>query len=146
VVDQLEPIIIKTSDKILNTMNPWCVHHHGESGLTKSCRESTITVEVAEAQVFKFLEAHTKSGQCPMAGNSIYMDRMFIAKYMPRVNAHLHYRNIDVSTIKELTRRWYPKEFFAAPRKQFKHRTLSDIQESIEELKYYRQAIFKNGE
>ena len=79
-----------------------------------------------------------------MGGNSIHMDRMFISKYLPKFHSHFHYRNVDVSSIKEVVKRWYPEEYYAAPKKRFEHRTLADIEDSIEELKYYRSAVFKS--
>lgn len=82
--------------------------------------------------------------ECPMAGNSIYMDRIFIAKQFPKFHSHFHYRNIDVSTIKELVRRWFPDEYSQTPKKKFSHRVLDDILDSIAELKYYRSAVFRD--
>ncbi|XP_023944437.2 probable oligoribonuclease [Bicyclus anynana] len=136
-------IIIHHPEEILSNMNQWCITQHGESGLTDACRESNVSVTEAENQILAFVKAHVPENKCSLGGNSIYMDRLFIQKYMPKLNNYLHYRIIDVSTIKELARRWYPKEYSRQPRKKFEHRCLSDIIESIEELKYYKQHIFK---
>lgn len=91
-----------------------------------------------------FLKIHTPEKKCPLGGNSVYIDRLFLRKYMPKVDNHLHYRIIDVSTIKELSRRWYQKEYSNMPIKKFSHRAVDDILESIEEMKYLRQNIFKS--
>lgn len=107
-------------------------------------RNSKITVQDAEEQVLKFLKNHVPAYRCPLGGNSVYMDRLFIRKYMPKLNSYLHYRIIDVSTIKELAKRWYSREYSRVPQKSFKHRSIDDIKESIDELRYYREHIFKN--
>ncbi|EYC28591.1 hypothetical protein Y032_0007g3303 [Ancylostoma ceylanicum] len=99
--------------------------------------------EVFSFKVLEFLEKETAKGECPLAGNSVSMDRCFINKYMPRLGEHLHYRTVDVSTIKELTKRWFPDEFVKAPPKRNTHRALDDIRESIQELQYYRSTVFK---
>ena len=149
-------------------MNEWCIEHHGGSGLTRACRESKISVAEAEELVLGLVAPLTLQGRSPLAGNTVSMDRRFLEKYMPRLAAHLHYRTVDVSTVKELARRWFPAHYEAAPRsallsllfplkgfsfppppssllprKQGGHRALDDIKESIEELKYYRRAVFK---
>ncbi|KAK6018028.1 oligoribonuclease domain protein, partial [Ostertagia ostertagi] len=93
--------------------------------------------------VLKFLEKVTVKGKCPLAGNSVHFDRRFISKYMPRLDEHLHYRIVDVSTVKELASRWFPDEYAIAISKRGTHRALDDIRESIEELRYYRSAIFR---
>ncbi|XP_050678875.1 oligoribonuclease, mitochondrial isoform X1 [Leptidea sinapis] len=136
-------IVIHQPDHILNSMNEWCKAHHGESGLTKQCKESRITLREAENQVLKFVASNVPEKCCPLGGNSVYMDRLFLRKYMPQLNNYLHYRNIDVSTIKELVKWWYPKEYSRVPNKKFAHRCLSDIMDSIEELKYYKHNVFK---
>lgn len=111
--------------------------------MTKASRNSKITLKDAEDQILTFVKAHVPENRCPLAGNSVYMDRLFIMKYMPRLNSYLHYRIIDVSTIKELAKRWHSSEYSRLPPKAFKHRAIDDIKESIEELKYYRENIFK---
>jgi len=140
-------IIIKVEDGILDTMNDWCREHHGASGLTAACKASKISLAEAEQTCLNLVKSVVpKARVAPLAGNSIHMDRMFLQKYMPEFLNYLHYRIIDVSSIKELARRWYPKEFATVPAKKGAHTALSDILESIEELRYYRQAIFKQQE
>jgi oligoribonuclease len=106
-------------------------------------RASTETEAEAEAAVLAFLGAHCQERTAPLAGNSIHQDRRFLRRYMQRVDAHLHYRNVDVSTVKELGRRWYPEAFAAAPAKASMHRAMDDIRESIAELRYYRASMFR---
>ncbi|XP_032516808.1 oligoribonuclease, mitochondrial isoform X2 [Danaus plexippus] len=139
-------IIIHQDDEVLNNMNQWCVTQHGESGLTEACRKSQITLTKAENDILNFVKSHVPEKLCPLGGNSVYMDRLFLQKYMPKLNNYLHYRIIDVSTIKELAKRWFPKEYSRIPTKKFEHRCLNDIKESVEELKYYRNNIFKVNE
>ncbi|CAH2084952.1 unnamed protein product [Euphydryas editha] len=136
-------IIIHQPDEILNAMNDWCIAQHGESGLTEASRKSNISVKEAENKILNFVKSYVPEKKCPLGGNSVYMDRLFLRKYMPNLNEYLHYRIIDVSTIKELAKRWYKKEYSRLPPKKFQHRCLSDIKESIEELKYYKENIFK---
>ncbi|KAL4707605.1 hypothetical protein ACJJTC_001650 [Scirpophaga incertulas] len=136
-------IVIHQSDDILDNMDQWCVAQHGQSGLTEASRKSTTSIADAEKQILDFVSAHVPKGRCPLGGNSVYMDKLFIKKYMPKLDSYLHYRLIDVSTIKELAKRWYSKEFSAIPNKKFSHRSLDDILETIQELKYYKENIFK---
>ncbi|XP_067618077.1 probable oligoribonuclease [Eurosta solidaginis] len=124
-------------------MDEWCKKHHHESGLIKKCLESDITPARSEELVLDYLKKHVPKGKCPLAGSTIYMDRSFLRHQMPAVNNYLHYRIIDVSSIKELCRRWTPDISNSAPRKRLLHRSLDDIQESIDELKYYREHFFK---
>ncbi|XP_041979845.1 oligoribonuclease, mitochondrial isoform X2 [Aricia agestis] len=135
-------VVIHQPREVLDQMGDWCKAHHGESGLTKDSLNSRISVEEAEKQILKFVSTHVPENRCPLAGNSVYMDRLFLYKYMPKFNSYLHYRIIDVSTVKELARRWCPKEYSNIPQKKFAHRGLSDIKESIEELKYYKDHVF----
>ncbi|KAJ8716494.1 hypothetical protein PYW07_003121 [Mythimna separata] len=137
-------IVINQPDSVLNEMNDWCVAQHGESGLTEASRKSNVSLKDAEKQVLDFVKTHAPEKKCPLGGNSVYMDRLFIRKYMPILDNYLHYRVIDVSTIKELAKRWYQKEFSLMPQKKFRHRSVDDILESIEELKYFKQHIFKS--
>ncbi|CAN7942942.1 unnamed protein product [Ixodes hexagonus] len=117
---------------------------YAQSGLTQACRESRVSVEEAEQQVLSVVSQLVPPDKCHLAGNTVYMDRLFLARYMPKLNSYLHYRIVDVSTIKELCRRWYPKEYWdALHTKTGSHRALADIKESIEELKFYRKNIFK---
>ena len=135
--------MIHQSDQVLNAMGDWCQKHHAKSGLTESVRQSKISLKECEETVHEFLVKHTKKGACPLAGNSVGQDAKFLEKYMPKITQHLHYRIIDVSTIKELTKRWYPEIAREAPKKRLSHRALDDIKESIEELKFYREKVFK---
>ncbi|KOB78796.1 Oligoribonuclease, mitochondrial, partial [Operophtera brumata] len=137
-------LIIHQPDNVLNGMDDWCVAQHGESGLTEASRKSNISLIDAENKVFDFLKTHIPEKKCPLGGNSVYMDRLFLRKYMPKIDQYLHYRIIDVSTIKELGRRWYQKEYSNMPRKKFSHRAVDDILESIDEMKYFRRNIFKS--
>jgi len=139
-------LIVHQPDEVLAAMDEWNTSHHGESGLTQRVRESTLDESAATAAVVQFLEEHTEKGKAPLAGNSVHQDRRFLARYMPEVEAWLHYRNIDVSTIKELALRWYPKQYAARPTKKGAHRAMDDLLESIEELKYYRSALFVPSE
>jgi len=136
-------IVIHHPDEVLTSMNEWCIDHHGKSGLTQRVRDSTISLEEAEDQVISFLKKWTPENKCPLAGNSVGQDARFLVKYMPKVMNHLHYRIVDVSTIKELSKRWYPNELEMQPKKKGAHRALDDIKESIEELVYYRKSVFK---
>lgn len=136
-------LVIHQPDEVLDRMNPWCVEQHGKTGLTVASRESTVSITMAETQLLSYVRQYTAPGQCPIAGNTIHEDKKFISKYLPELVNHFHYRIVDVSTIKELCRRWYPEEFKNAPKKNFAHRALDDIFESIAELQYYRKAIFK---
>ncbi len=116
---------------------------HEHSGLTTAVQASTTSLASAGDQVLAFLKEHApEPGTVPLCGNSIGTDRRFLAAYLPEINDHLHYRSVDVSTVKELCRRWYPEAFAAAPVKAGSHRALDDIKESVAELRYYRDAIF----
>jgi oligoribonuclease len=116
---------------------------HARSGLTEEVRASRVSVAEAEQQVLAYVREHVPDpGTVPLAGNSIATDRGFLARDMPELDGHLHYRMVDVSSIKELCRRWYPRIFFAKPEKGLAHRALADIQESIRELNFYRRTMF----
>jgi oligoribonuclease len=135
-------LVIKASPDQLAGMNEFVTQMHTASGLITEIPNG-ITVEAAEDAILAYLEsAGTVAGKSPLAGNSVSVDRNFIARDMPRLTEYLHYRTVDVSSIKELARRWYPKIYFAAPAKTGNHRALGDIQDSIEELKYYRGNVF----
>ncbi|KAM4546482.1 oligoribonuclease, mitochondrial-like isoform 2-T2 [Fundulus diaphanus] len=136
-------MIINQPDELLDRMSDWCKEHHGKSGLIQAVKNSKITLEQAEYEFLSFVRQHTPPGQCPLAGNSVHADKRFLDKYMPQFMYHLHYRIIDVSTIKELCRRWFPEEFRMVPHKTATHRASDDIKESIKELQYYRDSIFK---
>ncbi len=135
-------LVLHQPDAVLEAMDEWNTTHHGQSGLTKRARESTIDESQASTALLEFLAEHTKKKKAPLAGNSIHQDRRFVAGYLPDVEDWLHYRNVDVSTIKELARRWYPKLYAGRPTKKGSHRAMDDLMESIEELKYYRKALF----
>ncbi|XP_062374047.1 small fragment nuclease [Sardina pilchardus] len=136
-------LIINQPGELLDGMSEWCKTHHGNSGLTQAVRDSKISLQDAENEFLSFIKKYIPPRQCPLAGNSVHADKKFLDKYMPQFMSHLHYRIIDVSTVKELCRRWYPEEYKKAPSKKGSHRALDDIQESIEELKFYRSAVFK---
>lgn len=136
-------LVIHQPDEILNSMGEWCTEHHGESGLTEKVQKSPLSLKECENQVIEFVQEWTPKGKCPLAGNSVGQDGKFLEKYMPNFMAHLHYRIVDVSTVKELVKRWYPGDFSRVPKKKLAHRALDDILESIEELKYYRKEVFR---
>ncbi|XP_056644446.1 oligoribonuclease [Diorhabda sublineata] len=136
-------IIIHHTKETLDKMNDWCVKHHNKTGLVEACLNSKTDIKQAEDELLEFVQEHTIEKMSPIAGNSVYMDRIFLIKYMPKLNNYLHYRIIDVSTIKELCRRWNPSVFKQAPNKKFDHRALSDIRESVEELKFYKNHFLK---
>jgi oligoribonuclease len=116
---------------------------HAKSGLTDEVRRSTITMSEAEEQILAYVREHVPNPRtAPLCGNSIATDRGFLARDMPALDSHLHYRMIDVSSIKELCRRWYPRVYFGQPPKGLAHRALADIRESIRELEYYRRTVF----
>jgi len=133
---------IQQPESVLTTMDPWSQDQHGKSGLTQRCRISKVSLAEAEEKTLAFLRLHGVAQASPLCGNSIGQDRRFLHKYMPILNGFFHYRNVDVSTIKELVRRWYPT-LANAPEKRKTHYVLDDIRESIEELKHYRREIFK---
>ena len=139
-------VVIKATPEQLAGMNEVVTKMHTESGLITEIAEG-ISLEAAEDAIVAYLESTgTVPGKSPLAGNSVSVDRNFITRDMPRLTEYLHYRTVDVSSIKELARRWYPKIYFAAPAKTGNHRALGDIQDSIEELKYYRTSIFIDPE
>jgi oligoribonuclease len=133
---------IHQADNILDGMDEWNTNQHGKSGLTERVRNSSITTAKAEADTIDFLQQWVPAGKSPMAGNSICQDRRFLANYMPDLEKYFHYRNLDVSTIKELARRWQP-EILKGVKKSGAHLALDDIRDSIEELKHYRATFFK---
>lgn len=135
-------LVIYQEDPVLTAMDAWCTRQHGESGLTAAVQASKLSLAEAEAQTLEFIGRHCTAGSSPLCGNSIGHDRRFIIAHMPRLTAFLHYRSIDVSSVKELARRWYPEALAGAPAKGESHRALDDIRESIAELRYYRSQIF----
>jgi oligoribonuclease len=131
-------LAIHQPDLLLDQMNEWCTKVHGESGLTARVKASTVTEAMAEEQTLAFLSRYLQPNMSPICGNSVWQDRRFLNAYMQKLNAFFHYRMIDVSTIKELARRWRP-ELYASFTKETSHRALDDIRESIDELKFYRE-------
>ncbi len=129
-------------DAVLEAMDEWNRTHHGASGLVARVRASALSMAEAEALALDFIARHCPERTSPLCGNSIHQDRRFLSRYMPRLDAYLHYRNIDVSTLKELVRRWYPGGP-APPEKRHAHLALDDIRESIEELRFYRAHYFR---
>ena len=134
-------LVIHQPESVLDGMNDFVRGLHTKSGLLDRIRASTTSLEDAAAQTLAFLADHVEKGTAPLCGNSVWKDRQFLERYMPGVIGHLHYRVVDVSTIKELVRRWYPAEYHV-PKKREVHRALDDIRESIEELKWYRGKVF----
>ena len=135
-------VIIKPSQESLDQMVEFVRSMHEKSGLLDELASGTTLAE-AEEQVLAYIKEHCPDGsRPPLAGNTVATDRAFLARDMPGLESFLHYRIVDVSSIKELSRRWYPRAYFAAPTKRGNHRALADIQESIEELRYYREAVF----
>jgi oligoribonuclease len=136
-------LVVHQDDDVLALMDPFVVEMHTRSGLLEAIRSSTTTLEDAGAQTLAFIREHAPEPRTvPLCGNSIGTDRRFLAAYLPEIEDHLHYRSIDVSSIKELVRRWYPKVRQARPQKVGNHRALDDVRDSIEELRYYRERIF----
>lgn len=136
-------LVIHQEKALMDSMDEWCTKTHGESGLTKAVLESTITTEQAEETMLNFIAQYVEPGKSPLAGNSVHADKQFLEKEMPRIIRHLHYRIVDVSSIKELSRRWFPDTFAKLPAKKLGHRALDDIKESIEELKWYKANVFR---
>jgi len=143
VLDEGIDIVITAPDELLDGMLPVVREMHAHSGLTEAVRASTTTVAEAEQQVLDYLRKHIPEARTvPLCGNSIATDRAFLARDMPELDAFLHYRMVDVSSIKELCRRWYPRVYFSQPQKGLAHRALADVKESIRELRYYRSTVF----
>lgn len=135
-------LVVHQPDSVLEAMDDWNKKHHKESGLIDEVKASKKTLAEAEQETLAFISTHCKTKSSPLCGNTIYQDRRFLIEYMPKLENYLHYRLVDVSTIKELVKRWYGPEFQAPPKKQ-KHKALDDILETIEELKFYREKVFK---
>ena len=135
-------LAIHQDDDVLKNMEPWSIEHHGSSGLTQRVRESKISIKEAEDQTLAFIKRYCPEKITPLCGSSIHQDRRFLVKYMPQIHQYLHYRMIDVSAVKELVSRWYP---FGPrpPAKAKNHLAMGDIQESIAELRFYREHYFK---
>lgn len=138
-------LLIAPPPEALDQMNDFVRNMHTTSGLLDELKTTTLTMREAEQQVLDYIKQYAPGPRrTPLAGNTIGTDRSFLARDMPELEDWLHYRNIDVSTIKELAKRWYPRAYFNSPEKKGNHRALADIKESIEELRYYREAVFVN--
>jgi oligoribonuclease len=143
VLDEGLDIVIHVGDDVLETMVPFVRDMHASSGLTESVRASTITLGEAEKQVLEYIKRHVpEANVAPLCGNSIATDRGFLNRDMPSLDEHLHYRMIDVSSIKELAKRWFPRVYQSQPAKGLAHRALADITESVQELEFYRRTLF----
>lgn len=143
IIDDGVDLVVHATDAELAEMDDFVTQMHSDNGLLDDIKASTVSIEEAEDAVLALVEKHCDPAHpAPLAGNSIATDRTFIKAQMPRLDAALHYRMIDVSTVKELSRRWFPKAYFNQPQKGMAHRALADIVESIRELDYYRRAVF----
>ena len=139
-------LVINQPEAVLSTMDPIVVEMHTKSGLLTAIRASTVTLEQAGTATLEFIKQHVAEPRTiPLCGNSIGTDRRFLARYLPEIENHLHYRSVDVSTIKELVKRWYPGIEITRPTKSGAHRALDDVRESIRELKFYRENVFKEN-
>jgi oligoribonuclease len=135
-------VVIKPSDEALAQMGEFVQNMHSSSGLLELLADG-VTMQEAEEQVLTYVREHVPEGRkAPLAGNTIGTDRAFLSRDMPTLESYVHYRNVDVSSLKELARRWYPRVYFHTPAKSGNHRALADIRESIEEMRYYREALF----
>lgn len=134
-------LVVSQPEALLDKMDAWNTEHHGASGLTERVLASQTSLREAEAQTMAFLRRHTEPNQSPLCGNTIAQDRRFLYRYMPELSSYLHYRNVDVSSIKELVYRWYPRPYHA-PKNPSNHRALDDIKGSIDELRWYRDQVF----
>jgi oligoribonuclease len=145
VVAEGPDLVVHASEEQLDAMDDFVRDMHTGSGLLEEIRSSGLTLEEAGRQTLEFIRAHVpKPRTVPLAGNSIGTDRRFLAAHLPEIEEYLHYRSIDVSTVKELSARWYPAAAAAAPQKAGGHRAMDDIRESVAELAYYRSAVFKD--
>ncbi|WP_226643426.1 oligoribonuclease [Microbulbifer variabilis] len=135
-------MVIHQSDALLNAMDDWNTEQHGGSGLVAKVKESNISEREAERETLEFLRHWVPEGASPMCGNSIGQDRRFLVKYMPQLESYFHYRNLDVSSVKELARRWRP-DVLDGVKKHSSHLALDDIRDSIEELRHYRETFFR---
>ncbi|MBM3806044.1 MAG: oligoribonuclease [Actinobacteria bacterium] len=146
VVAEGPDLVINQPESVLTAMQPVVVEMHTTSGLLAAIRASQVTLEQAGKTTLDFIKQHvTEPRTIPLCGNSIGTDRRFLAKYLPEIENYLHYRSVDVSTIKELVKRWYPGVEITRPAKSGAHRALDDVRESIRELKFYRENVFKEN-
>ncbi len=144
IIEEGPVIAVHQPDSVIDSMNDWCKVQHGKSGLTQRVKDSSTTLAEAEQQTINFLQKHVPAGKSPICGNSICQDRRFLAQHMKALESFFHYRNLDVSTLKELARRWAPDVLSKVDKKET-HLALDDIRESIEELRTYRQFLFHIG-
>ncbi len=135
-------IAVKQSDVLLDAMDEWNTNTHGKSGLIKRVQDSQISCHEAEQQTLDFLRQHVAAGSSPLCGNSVHQDRRFLVRYMPELESYVHYRNLDVSTLKELAVRWRP-DILPGFKKAGSHQALDDIRESIAEMRYYREHFLR---
>lgn len=135
-------LVVRQPKEVLDGMDDWNREHHGSSGLSQRVLESRTSLATAERKTLEFVKKFTRQRESPLCGNSIHQDRRFLSRYMPKLESWFHYRNLDVSTVKELVRRWYPMGK-KPPEKRHAHLALDDIRESIEELQFYRHHYFK---
>ncbi len=142
ILTQSPSFVIHQPDNILNQMDKWNTATHTKSGLIDKSKSSIYSLEYVEKELLKLVKPLVKKGQSPLCGNTIHQDRKFLVNYMANFETYLHYRNLDVSTLKELARRWYP-DIYNGFKKHNKHEAIADILESIEELKYYRVNMLK---
>lgn len=146
ILDESIDIAIKQSRYVLNRMNSWCKKHHGKSGLTERCLKSKVTLNETKRKVLRLVKKYCDKRTGVLSGNSVYVDRKYLAKYFPKVDKYLSHRLIDVTTIKELSKRWFLNDVAAFQEhkdEDVAHRALDDIKYSIKELKFYREKIFK---
>lgn len=143
VIAQGPDFIINQPEEKLAAMGKWCQDHHGKTGLTEAVRQSTISLQQAQEETLAFIKQHCAPNTGVLAGNSVWQDRVFLDKYMPSITAYLHYRIVDVSSVKELARRWYPENKKTEYQKTDRHRALSDVYESIAELNHFRINFFR---
>ncbi len=140
VLDEGPELVIHQPDEVLTAMDAWCQEHHEASGLIDRVRASKVSMAEAERLTLDFIASYAEQGTAPLCGNSVHQDRRFLRRHMPRIDAWLHYRIVDVSTIKELAARWYGADLI--PEKMDGHRAMDDIRESIAELRHYRKHLF----
>ena len=140
-IDEGISIVVKCNDGPLAAMDPFVVDMHTTSGLITEIPDGTTLADAEERVLAYITERVPEARKAPLAGSSVYVDRGFLARYMPSIDQHMHYRLIDVSSLKELARRWYPRIYYSSPDKTGNHRALADIRESIAELRYYRDAM-----
>lgn len=143
VVAEGPELVIHQPDELLEAMDEWNRTQHAKTGLIDRVRASQVTEREAEERTLAFVAEHCQERTAPLSGNSIHQDRRFLRRYMPALEAYFHYRNLDVSTVKELAKRWYPEDYEATPPKGEAHRALDDVRDSIEELRFYRSRIFR---